>query len=157
MIRDLSPWSFSVSRWQFTSVVFLLLAALGAYAFIAIPKQEDPTFPIPDTTIIVGYPGADPQDVERLAVDPIEDAIAELEDVQEISSTSESGLGVISVEFEWTTDPNEKYDDVVREVNALRGELPGDIQSITFRKANPGLVNIVQAALVAPDIDALAL
>jgi multidrug efflux pump subunit AcrB len=157
MSRDLSPWSFSVRQWQFTSVVFLLLAVLGAYAFMAIPRQEDPTFPIPLTTIIVVYPGADPQDVERLAIDPIEDAIAELEDVQEIRSTSESGLGVIRVQFEWTTDADDKYDEVVREVNALRGELPSDIQSIDFRKANPGLVNIVQAALVAPDLDALAL
>jgi multidrug efflux pump subunit AcrB len=155
--RDASPWAFSVRHWQFTSVVFLLLAALGAYAFLAVPRQEDPTFPIPLTTIIVVYPGADPQDVERLAIDPIEDAIAELEDVQEIRSTSESGLGVIRVQFEWTTDADDKYDEVVREVNALRGELPADLQSITFRKANPGLVNIVQAALAAPDLDALAL
>ena len=153
----MSLWSFSVRRWQFTSVVFLLLTVLGAYAFLAIPRQEDPTFPIPLTTIIVVYPGADPQDVERLAIDPIEDAIAELEDVQEIRSTSESGLGVIRVQFEWTTDADDKYDEVVREVNALRGELPADLQSITFRKANPGLVNIVQAALVAPTLDALAL
>jgi multidrug efflux pump subunit AcrB len=157
MNTDFSPWSFAVRRWQFTSVVFLLLVVLGAYAFQSIPRQEDPTFPIPLTTIIVVYPGADPQDVERLAIDPIEDAIAELEDVQEIRSTSESGLGVIRVQFEWTTDADEKYDEVVREVNALRGELPSELQSITFRKANPGLVNIVQAALVAPELDPVAL
>lgn len=153
----LSPWSFAVRRWQFTSVVFLLLAVLGAYAFQAIPRQEDPTFAIPLTTIIVVYPGADPQDVERLAIDPIEDALAELEDVQEIRSTSESGLGVIRVQFEWTTEADDKYDEVVREVNALRGELPSELQSITFRKANPGLVNIVQTALVAPKLDPVAL
>ena len=157
MSIDRSPWSFAVRHWQFTSVVFLLLVVLGTYALQAIPRQEDPTFPIPLTTIIVVYPGADPQDVERLAIDPIEDAIAELEDVQEIRSTSESGLGVIRVQFEWTTDADEKYDEVVREVNALRGELPAELQSITFRKANPGLVNILQASLVAPDLDALAL
>ncbi len=151
------PWSFAVRQWPFTSVVFALLIALGAYAFLAIPRQEDPTFPIPLTTIIVVFPGADPLDVERLAVDPIEDAIAELDDVREIRSTSESGLAVIRVQFEWTTDPDRKYDEVVREVNALRGELPQDIASIDFRKANPGLVNIVQAAIVSPDLDPVAL
>jgi len=150
-------WNFAVERWQFTTVVFLLLVALGAYALAAIPRQEDPTFPIPLTTIVVGYPGADPIDVERLAVDPIEDALAELEDVREIRSTSESGLGVVVVEFEWTVDPDDKYDEVVREVNALRGSLPADLREIVFRKANPGLVNIVQAAVVAPALDALTL
>ncbi len=153
----MSLWEFSVRRWQFTSVVFLLLVALGLYAFAEIPRQEDPTFPIPITTIIVVYPGADPIDVERLAIDPIEDAISELEDVREIRSTSESGLGVISVQFEWTANADDKYDEVVREVNALRGRLPDDLRDITFRKANPGLVNIMQAAIVAPALDALSL
>lgn len=150
-------WSFAVERWQFTSVIFLLLVALGSYAFSVIPRQEDPTFPIPTTTIVVSYPGADPIDVERLVVDPIEDVLAELEDVREVRSTSESGLGVISVDFEWTVDPDDKFDEVVREVNALRGSLPQDLREIVFRKANPGLVNIVQAAVVAPTLDPLAL
>ena len=150
-------WEFSVRRWQFTTVVFLLLAALGLYALAAIPRQEDPTFPIPLATIIVVYPGADPVDVERLAVDPIEDALSELDDLQDIRSTSESGLGVIRVQFDWSTDPERKYDEVVREVNALRGSLPDSIASITFKKANPGLVNIVQAALVSDSADARTL
>lgn len=150
-------WEFAVLRWQFTTVVFLLLVALGAYAFSAIPRQEDPTFPIPLTTIIIVYPGTDPVDVERLAVDPIEDALSELDDVQDIRSTSESGLAVIRVQFDWTVDPERKYDEVVREVNALRGSLPEGIASITFRKANPGLVNIVQAALVSEHADARTL
>ena len=152
-----SLWEFSVRRWQFTSVMFLLLAVMGAYSLATIPRQEDPTFPIPVTTVIVAYPGADPIDVERLAVDPIEDALAELDDVREIRSTSENGLAVIQVDFEWTTDPDKKYDEVVREVNALRGELPAEITGIELRKANPGLVNIVQVAIVSPGLDALLL
>ena len=131
-------WSFAVRQWQFTSVVFLLLLALGAFALSAISTQEDPTFPIPLTTIVVVYPGADPEDVERLATDPIEDAIAEIEDVKEIRSTSESGLAVIRVEFEWTVDADDKYDEVVREVNALRGTLPADISSIDFDQGQSG-------------------
>ncbi len=150
-------WAFAVHRWQFTSVVFLLLVALGAFALSAIPTQEDPTFPIPLTTIVVVYPGADPEDVERLATDPIEDAIAEIEDVKQIRSTSESGLAVIRVEFEWTVDADDKYDEVVREVNALRGALPADIRSIDFDKANPGLVNIAQYAITGDHLSPRAL
>jgi multidrug efflux pump subunit AcrB len=146
-------WKFAVERWQFTLVVFALLVALGAYAFNAIPRQEDPSFPIPVTSVIVVFPGADPADVERLAVRPIEDAIAELDDVNDIRSTSEDGLGVIRVEFDWSTDPDKKYDEVVREVNALRGSLPAEIREVILRKTNPSLVNIVQYALVADAAD----
>jgi multidrug efflux pump subunit AcrB len=150
-------WDFAVHRWQFTLVAFALLIALGLYAFQSIPRQEDPSFPIPVTSVIVVFPGADPVDVERLAVDPIEDAIAELDDVKDIRSFSEDGLGVIRVEFEWTTDPDKKYDEVVREVNALRGSLPDQVREIILRKTNPGLVNIVQVALVGETVDARTL
>lgn len=150
-------WAFAVRRWQFTTVMFLLLVALGALALRAIPTQEDPTFPIPVTTIVVVYPGADPEEVERLATDPIEDAIAEIEDVKQIRSSSESGLAVIRVEFEWTVDADDKYDEVVREVNALRGALPADIRSIEFDKVNPGLVNIAQYAITGPGLSPRAL
>jgi len=147
-------WKFAVERWQFTLVVNALLIALGAYAFSAIPREEDPAFPIPVTSVIVVFPGADPADVERLAVRPIEDAIAELDDVDDIRSTSEDGLGVIRVEFDWSTDPDEKYDEVVREVNALRASLPAQVREVILRKTNPSLVNIVQYALVADTADA---
>jgi multidrug efflux pump subunit AcrB len=146
-------WKFAVERWQFTLVVFALLVALGAYAFNAIPRQEDPSFPIPVTSVIVVFPGADPADVERLAVRPIEDAIAELDDVNDIRSTAEDGLGVIRVEFDWSSDPEKKYDEVVREVNALRGSLPAEIREVILRKTNPALVNIVQYALVGDTVD----
>jgi multidrug efflux pump subunit AcrB len=146
-------WKFAVERWQFTLVVFALLIALGAYAFNAIPRQEDPSFPIPVTSVIVVFPGADPADVERLAVRPIEDAIAELDDVNDIRSTAEDGLGVIRVEFDWSSDPEKKYDEVVREVNALRASLPAEIREVILRKTNPALVNIVQYALVGESVD----
>ena len=146
-------WKFAVERWQFTLVVFILLVALGVYAFNTIPRQEDPSFPIPVTSVIVVFPGADPADVERLAVRPIEDAIAELDDVTDIRSTSEDGLGVIRVEFDWSRDPDKKYDEVVREVNALRGSLPAEIRDVILRKTNPSLVNIVQYALVGETVD----
>ena len=117
-------WAFAVSRWQFTLVMFFLMVALGAFALKSIPRQEDPSFPIPVVTTVVTFPGASAIDVERLAVDPIEDAIAELDDVKEIRSTSDDGLRVVWVEFEWTVDPEKKYDEVVREVNARRSRLP---------------------------------
>ncbi len=150
-------WKFAVERWQFTLVVFALLVALGAYAFRAIPRQEDPSFPIPVTSVIVVFPGADPADVERLAVRPIEDAIAELDDVKDLRSSSEDGLGVIRVEFDWSSDPDKKYDEVVREVNSLRGELPAEVRDVILRKTNPSLVNIVQYALVSDTADARTL
>ena len=149
----MSLWSFSVHRWQFTLVVFALLIATGIWALKAIPRAEDPSLKFPGTLIAVNYPGADPEDVERLVVDPIEDALAELDDVKKLTSTAIDGLALIEIEFVYGTDPDRKYDEVIREVNVVRPTLPHDVFSINLRQFTPGTVNIVQFALVSTDAD----
>jgi multidrug efflux pump subunit AcrB len=143
------PWAFAVKHWQFTLLAFGFAAALGVASWNSIPRSEDPVFPFPQVTIIAVLPGADPADVERLVVDPIEDALNELDDVKKIDSQSHDGLGTVLVEFDWGVDPGKKYDEVVREVNALRPKLPQELASLEIRKASAGLVNIVQVALVS--------
>ena len=144
-------WAFAVRRWQFTLLLFGLLIAVGYSTLQNIPRSEDPEFHAPVPTVIVAYPGADPADIERLIVDPIEDAINELDDIKRMDSRSLDGVGVIQIEFHWDQDPEEKYDEVVREVNRIRSALPPDITSLEVRKAGSGLVNIVQMALISPD------
>ncbi len=142
-------WAFSVRRWQFTLVLFGLLIAVGVSSLMKIPRSEDPEFHVPIPTVVVVYPGADPVDIERLVVDPIEDAINELDDIKRMDSRSMDGVGVIRVEFQWSTDPDKKYDEVVREVNRIRAQLPADIAALEIRKTGSGLVNIAQIALVS--------
>jgi multidrug efflux pump subunit AcrB len=142
---------FPIRRYQFTLVAFAMLVALGVTSFLNIPRQEDPYFPISVFQIIVVYPGAEPQDVERLVVKPIEDRLSELDDVKKIESDSNDGVAVIVPEFFGSVDTEKKYDEVVREVNALRPNLPPEITRLEIKKINPGLVNIVQFALVSPD------
>ncbi|MFO1407578.1 MAG: efflux RND transporter permease subunit [Steroidobacteraceae bacterium] len=145
-------WAFSVRRWQFTLVLFGLLIAMGVSSLVGIPRSEDPEFPVPVPTVVVVYPGADPVDIERLVVDPIEDAISELDDLKRMDSVSMDGVGVVQPEFHWHTDADEKYDEVVREVNRIRGDLPPGLASIEVRKAGSGQVNVVQLALVSRDL-----
>jgi multidrug efflux pump subunit AcrB len=142
-------WAFAVRRWQFTLLLFALLIAVGISTLHNIPRAEDPEFHAPVPIIVVAYPGADPADIERLIVDPIEDAISELDDIKRMDSRSLDGVGIIQVEFQWDQDPDEKYDEVVREVNRIRPELPADIASLEIRRTGSGLVNILQVALVS--------
>ncbi len=145
----MSLWSFSVRRWQFTLVVFALLVATGLWALSSIPRAEDPSLKFPGSLVLVQYPGADPEDVERLVVDPIEDALSELEDIKRLNSTALDGLALVEIEFTYGTDPDRKHDEVVRELNVVRPSLPADVFSVEIRQFTPGTVNIVQLALVS--------
>ena len=141
---------FPIRRYQFTLVAFLCLIALGWYAFTKVPREEDPYFKIPGYTIAAIYPGADPKDLERLISKPIEDRLAALDDVLKIETSVRDGVSFIAIEFETTVDPDKKFDEVTREVNALRPDFPPETQ-IVIRRFSPGLVNTMQIALLSDD------
>lgn len=141
--------AFSVRNWQFTLVAFALLAMLGLNALATTPRSEDPHFPMPIMVVRAVLPGAEPAELEQLVADPIEDALSGLDDVDEIGSTSLDGAAVVQVAFTWDVDPERKYDEVVREVNALRGTLPQGLTQLEVRRARTTEVAVVQVALVS--------
>jgi len=147
----MSLLEFPIRRYPFTLIVFLCLAVMGWFAFTNIAREEDPYFKIPAFFITAIYPGADPKDLERLVTKPIEDRIAELDDVKKIETTIVDGVASIAIEFEADADADKKNDEVNREVNALRPTLPADITQLEIKKWSPGLVNIVELALVSQD------
>ena len=80
------------------------------------------------------YPGASPKDMEKLVADPIEEKVKELNDVKKVTSSIDDGLCVTSVEFNYGTNPDDKYNEVVRELNAIRPQLPADLLSLDITK-----------------------
>ncbi len=142
---------FFVDRWQFTAVLFALLIALGIGAVLAIPKSEDPITEFPGASVAVVLPGADTEQMERLVAIPLEDAFNEIDDVRDINSSARAGVAVVAVEFEWGVDPEEKYSEVIRQVNLVRPSLPEGVIDVRTRRFNPAQASIVQVALVSED------
>ncbi|MBS1559395.1 MAG: efflux RND transporter permease subunit [Bacteroidetes bacterium] len=140
---------FSVKNWQFTLIIFVLMVALGLNSLLTMPRGEDPETTAPSFAIIVVYPGTSPIDMEKLVVDPMEKRFNDLENIKRITSDVYDGLVSIRVDYKHEMDPDEKYQEIVREVNALRGELPHDIFDIRIIKFSSTDVNILQLALVS--------
>jgi multidrug efflux pump subunit AcrB len=141
--------TFAVRRWQFTLVAFGLLVMLGINAFNTVPRSEDPHFPVPIVVVRAVLPGAEPTEIEQLITDPIEDAVDGLDNIDKIESFSGDGAAVISVHFTWDVDPERKYDQVVREVNAIRGNLPAGLTRLDIQRVRTSEVAIVQVALTS--------
>ncbi|MGD0583230.1 MAG: efflux RND transporter permease subunit [Bacteroidales bacterium] len=143
----------AVKNYQFTIVVFLLLIALGVYSFLKIPQSEDPEFPVTHFPIIAIYPGTSPVDIERLVADKIEKSIKELDDIERVKTEIKDGVAVIVVEFSPDTDPDKKYDEILRQLNSIKADLPQDLYSLETLKIQAGNTNIVQSALVTSNGD----
>lgn len=148
---------FSVKNYQFTLIIFLMIVALGTTTFFSMPRSEDPMLEAPMYPIIVIYPGASPEDMEELVVDPMEKVIYELEDIKRIKTEIKDGVAVMMVEYNYEEDVSEKYQELVREINLLRSDLPEDIYSIDVNKVSPSDVNVLQLALISENASEEAL
>lgn len=142
--------AFSVKNPQFTLVAFICLAVLGVQAFRTIPRAEDPYFPLPINKIVAVYPGATPAQLEREVVDELEESIAEISEIKRIRTTIVANVAVLLVEFEPGVDTAKKHDELVRQVDAARPELPADVRSVEVDQVDTTNVNVLQLALIAP-------
>jgi multidrug efflux pump subunit AcrB len=140
---------FPVRNYQFTIVLFVMLAALGVTSWLAIPRGEDPPLHVPTFTVIAVYPGASPTDLERLVVREVEERLDALDDVESIESHILDGVATTQVEFESDEDPDERYDEVLREMNSLRPELPAELAGFSVEKVTTLDVATAQVALVS--------
>src|SRR5437868_15437596 len=114
---------FAVKNYQFTLIVFVMLVAIGINSLFNMPRGEDPDFQAPEYNIVIVYPGTSPKDMEQLVVDKVEKKLNELDDIKKIVTKIDDGLAVIDVAFKYETDPDKKYQDVVREIDAIRPQL----------------------------------
>ena len=128
---------YAVKNYQFTLVIFLMIIALGATTILNMPRSEDPELHAPQFPIVAIYPGTSPQDMEELVVEPLERKISELEGIKRIKTNISDGVAVLFVEYKYESDVDDKYSELVREVNALRSELPQNIASIEMSKWRP--------------------
>ena len=140
---------FAVRRWQITLVLFALLSAIGFSAFVGIPRSVDPHFTGPVVVAVATQPGADPSDMEQTVARPIEDVMQGLDGINFVSSTSTDSSAIVAAEFGWGSDPEQHYNDVVRELTALKGTLPASLQPLEFKRFRTTEAAVLQIALIS--------
>lgn len=116
MKRPTLFWSFAV---------FIIVA--GILAFMQMPKLEDPAVAVKQAMVVVPYPGASAHEVELEVAQLLEDELRNLPDVKKVKSECQSGMAMLTVEFQMTVllkDLEQHFDLLRRKVNDLRSRLP---------------------------------
>ena len=118
-------------------IIYFFLAVLligGIYSFFKLPKKEDSPFVIKTAVLVTQYPGATPQEVEKLVTEPIEREIQAMSDVFQIKSESYFGMSKITIELQPTLSPDYmpvKWDELRRKVANIQPRLPSGASSIS--------------------------
>lgn len=85
------------------------LMIIGVYSSSLIPREEEPQINVPMADIMVGYPGASPEEVERRVLEPLEKIISNIKGVEHLHSTAMNGQAMIIVQFYVGEDIERSY------------------------------------------------
>ena len=89
--------SFITSKLSILLMIAFLL--LGGFSIFFIPREEEPQIQVPMVDIMMGYPGASPQEVESDLIQPLEKMVANIKGVEDIYATAMNGMGMLTVQF----------------------------------------------------------
>ncbi len=116
-------------------MVFIALAIFGTISFYKIGRSADPPgtdFPI--VVVFSSYPGASPQEMERLVVKPIEDQLDGIDNLDQLNATAQEGVATIIVQFKLGTNLDIAAINVQSAVDTARVYLPVDLDPPTVEK-----------------------
>ena len=148
---------FALTRPVITLMVFVALVVFGIVAYFQIGKSQDPpgtTFPI--VIVSAGYPGASPQDMEKLVIKPIEDQINGIDGLDQMSATAQEGSAVVVVQFKLDTNLDLAAIDVQRRVDTARVYMPSDLDPPYVEK-NSNTQPLVDLAVNSSSLSPVAL
>ena len=126
----------SVNNPVLANLLMIIIIAFGMYAWINLPRELTPEIALQTATVTTLYPGASPEEVEKLVSAPIEDAIEEnVSKINLLLSNSSEGRSVITIDFEEMSDREfdkelENLRTAVEQVNELPEEILEDPQVV---------------------------
>ena len=131
---------FNITKYAINNraVVRLAIAIIvigGIYSFVALGKREDSTFTIKSAVVTCAYPGATPEIVERLVVEPLERELRTLQSVDEIVSESHFGYARLMVKLKPKTKVQKVpqiWNELRAKVDNVKPRLPRDIGTINI-------------------------
>ena len=147
---------FCVDRPVLTTMVTLIILVVGVVSLVRLQTDMLPPVELPTLTVRTGYPGASPEVVERLVTEVVEEIVATVPGVAELSSSSSEGSSSVRVRFTWGTDIDTAATDVRAKLEDELSELPEEIERPQIRKFDVASFPIVIMGLSSP-LDPVAL
>jgi multidrug efflux pump subunit AcrB len=133
-------------------LAFFLLMVLGWQSFNTLPITRFPNIDVPLVAVSVAQSGAAPAEMESQVTKEIEDAVAGITGVKNVTSNVTDGLSTTVVEFRMEVPTDKAVQDVKDAVDQIRGDLPGGIEAPIVSRIDVEGQAIMSFAVSAPDL-----
>ena len=132
-----------VSRPTTVFIIFVLLIGLGIFALVNLPIDLFPEISPPYLVVYTSYSGAGPEEVERSITRVLEAALASVSSLEEVTSTSSKGSGMVIMEFTYGTDLADASNSVRDALERVRSYLPDVAETPMIFKFDPSMIHIM--------------
>lgn len=131
--------SFHFSSWSIknpvpTIVMFLILGIIGVLSFLSLGIDESPNIDVPIVTVRATQRGVSPTELETQVTKKIEDAVANLDGIDDLSSTVTDGNSSTVINFDLGVDSDRAVNEVRNAISQIRPDLPQDIDEPNVTK-----------------------
>ena len=144
---------FSVKKPFTVLVAVILILVLGAVSVTRMTPDLLPEMSFPYIVLVTTYVGAAPEEVENTVSKPLEQSLAALDDLKEISSVSSENVSVVYLTFEDTVNTDRAMLDIQQVVTKLKGDWPEAVGNPTSLELSTDLIPTVVAAVHYKDMD----
>ena len=137
-----------------TVLAILCLIVFGLSSVMKSPLELMPDMNMSMMIVMTVYPGASPDDVNELVTKPIEDRASTLSGLDTISSQSKENMSIVMLKYDYGTDMNDAYDDLKKQMDLAKTELPDDAEDPIMLELNTSLKpNVIMAVSHGEDDD----
>ena len=136
--------AFAIRRPVTVCMFFFSMLLLGILASRLLPLEKWPGIDIPEMVVVIPYNDATPAEVEKMITRPVEEALATMTGIKRLRSRSKEDSAEIEIEFNWDENLNAKSIEAREKVDAIRHELPADVERIMVYQFNTGDLPIFQ-------------
>lgn len=129
------------------TLFFVLVAVAGLAAFVRMGRSVLPPIAFPVVTISAPYAGAAPDEIERAVVEPIEDQLAAIPNLDRIASFAQPGLARMEVRFRFGSNLQTDRSNVQQAVDAARANAPADLLAPNVTEQDPSQAPVLETAI----------
>ncbi|MFN8546158.1 MAG: efflux RND transporter permease subunit, partial [Candidatus Binatia bacterium] len=138
-------------------LLLVVAAAVGVFAVLATPREEDPQIVVPMADVFVAFPGASAAEVEQLVATPLEKLLWQERGVEHVYSVSRRDGAVVTARFFVGEDRERALVRLQSRIDAHRGEAPPGVTGWVVQPVDIDDVPILALTLWSPTADDAAL
>ena len=148
---------FSVKKPLTVFVVVLAVVVLGVVAYLRMTPDLLPNMDFPYVVIVTADPGASPELVEEEITRPMEQSMATLDQIKEVTSTSQNSVSMVMLQFEDGVNMDTISVDIQQKISVLQGQWDDMVGAPYVLKINPSMIPVMVAAVSQEGTDVYAL